>query len=159
MWERLRRFRSLDSSAQGLFVRSVVVLRLTQFSLRLRGFRATEITLRKLVRSSKSDPLVRAFPADTASAKIAVTERMVQAAARHGFGHPTCLEKSLTLWWLLAREGISCNLRIGTRKIKEKFEAHAWLEYEGVALSDPEELHRHYVAFEHEFSSLPPETR
>jgi hypothetical protein len=159
MWERLRRFKALDSPTRGLFVRSVVVLELTQLSLRLRGFRATEISLRKLLGTSEKDSAGPAFSPDAVPAKIAVTDRMVQAAIRYGFGHPTCLEKSLTLWWLLARQGISCNLRIGARKTNKKVEAHAWVEYEGVPLSDPEELHRHYAVFEHEFFSLPPEIR
>jgi len=53
---------------------------------------------------------------------------MVNAADRHGLVHPSCLAKSLTLWWLLGRQGIPSQLRIGTRKEKEKFEAHAWVE-------------------------------
>jgi hypothetical protein len=42
-------------------------------------------------------------------------------------------------------------VRIGTRKREEKFEAHAWVECEGVALNEPEEAHKHYAAFSEEF--------
>jgi hypothetical protein len=42
-------------------------------------------------------------------------------------------------------------VRIGTRKTEEKFEAHAWVECDGVALNEPEESHKHYVAFGEEF--------
>jgi hypothetical protein len=42
-------------------------------------------------------------------------------------------------------------VRIGTRKTEEKFEAHAWVECEGVALNEPEEAHKHYAAFGEEF--------
>jgi hypothetical protein len=84
---------------------------------------------------------------------------MVNSADRHGFVHPTCLAKSLTLWWLLERQGIESHLRIGTRKKNENFEAHAWVERDGVALNEPEEHHRHYAAFDAAFSSWPPEEK
>ena len=87
---------------------------------------------------------------------IARTVRMVRAAARYGIGSPTCLEKSLALWWLLERQQIRVALRIGTRMNNGAFEAHAWVEQEGASLDDQEEPHRQYVAFEGSFSALPP---
>jgi Transglutaminase-like superfamily len=42
-------------------------------------------------------------------------------------------------------------VRIGTRKSAEKFEAHAWVERDGVALNEPGEAHKHYAAFREEF--------
>jgi len=72
-------------------------------------------------------------------------------------GVSTCLEKSLAPWWLLARQGIPSSLRIGTRKADGQFEAHAWIEYEGAALNELDEPHRHYAAFDAEFPPLPPE--
>jgi hypothetical protein len=50
--------------------------------------------------------------------------------------HPTCLHRSLTLWWLLRRQGVASELRIGVRKEQGRFEAHAWVERAGVALND-----------------------
>jgi hypothetical protein len=67
------------------------------------------------------------------------------------------LAKSLTLWWLLVRQGIPSHLRIGIRKEEEKFEAHAWVECDGTALNEPDEHHHHYSAFDGAFSSPPPE--
>ncbi len=84
---------------------------------------------------------------------------MVRAAARHSPGHPTCLEESLALWWLLGRRGIDSELRIGVRKQGEKFEAHAWVERAGAALNEPESVHEHYAAFDSALSSLPPGLR
>ncbi len=86
-----------------------------------------------------------------------MTARMVNAADRRGLVHPSCLAKSLTLWWLLGRQGISSCLRIGIRKKEERFEAHAWVERDGTALNEPDEHHHHYAAFDAAFSSLPPE--
>ena len=84
-----------------------------------------------------------------------MTAHMVSAADRSSLIHPSCLAKSLTLWWLLVRQGITADLRIGIRKENEKMMAHAWVERNGMALNEPEEYHRHYAAFDAEFSSLP----
>ena len=76
---------------------------------------------------------------------------MVRAAARYGFVRATCLEESLTLWHLLRKQGHGAKLRIGVRKRAQKFEAHAWVEHDGTALNQAEQMHRHYAAFESEF--------
>src|SRR5437660_3634713 len=150
MWERLRRFSALERPAQELFLRAVVLLPLVALSLRWRGFRATQAALQRFL--SKANP----GPAAALLGKsAAVTARMVNAADRHGLVHPSCLAKSLALWWLLGRQGISSHLRIGIRKEKEKFEAHAWVECDGIALNEPDEHHCHYAAFDTAFSSLP----
>lgn len=90
---------------------------------------------------------------------MALTAHMVNAADRHGMVHPTCLVKSLTLWWLLGRQGITSELRVGVRKQVGNLEAHSWVEREGLALNEPEERHRHYAAFDAALTSLPEEKR
>jgi len=154
MWERLRRFSALERPARSLFLRATVLLPLVALSLRWRGFRATQATLQ---RSLLNDNQER--EAALVSKSAAMIAHMVNAADRHGLVHPSCLAKSLTLWWLLARQGISSHLRIGIRKKEEKFEAHAWVERDGIALNEPDEHHYHYAAFDAAFSSLPPEER
>ncbi len=153
MWERFRRFSALERSPQELFLRAIVLLPLVVLSLRWRGFRATQAALQRFLSNARPghDPAL-------VSKDAAVTAHMVNAADRHGLVHPSCLAKSLTLWWLLARQGISSHLRIGIRKEKEKFEAHAWVECDGAALNEPDERHHHYAAFDAAFSA-PPEER
>jgi len=154
MWERLRRFSALERPARSLFLRATVLLPLVALSLRWRRFRATQATLQ---RSLLNDNQER--EAALVSKSAAMIAHMVNAADRHGLVHPSCLAKSLTLWWLLARQGISSHLRIGIRKKEEKFEAHAWVERDGIALNEPDEHHYHYAAFDAAFSSPPPEER
>jgi hypothetical protein len=154
MWERFRRFRGLERPARKLFLRALVLLPLVTLSLRWRGFRATQAVLQRFLSNTNPelDPSVL-------SKDAAVTAHMVNAADRYGLVHPSCLAKSLTLWWLLERRGISSHLRIGIRKEGEKFAAHAWVERDGAALNEPDEHHHHYAAFDAAFSSLPPEAR
>lgn len=144
MWERLRRFSALEGQARGILVRAMLLLPVVSQSLKWRGFAATQESLqRRKVPAGKSG--------DSRNQNLEVTVRMVKAAVRHSFGQPSCLEESLTLWWLLARQGISSEVRIGVRKEATKFEAHAWVEREGMALNEPEGKHQHYAAFEGEF--------
>jgi len=129
------------------FVRASLLLPLIRVSLRLRGFRATQKSLQL-----RTDRDVAALPEPAAADEIKEACRMVLAAARHSPISFTCLDRSLALWWLLARRGIATQLRIGARKSGEKFEAHAWVERNGAAIGEPEGTHLHYAPFEKEFS-------
>jgi hypothetical protein len=153
MWERLRRFSALPGPARRLFLRAAAILPLVSLSLYFRGFRKTRTFLEKRLSGAKRSARSSAF------SDPALTVRMVRAAVRHSVAHPTCLQESLVLWWLLGRQGIPCDLRVGVRKDSEKFEAHAWVERDGVALNEPEALHQHYAAFDAALASIPPEPR
>lgn len=125
------------------------MLPLLSVSLRFRGFLKTRTFLQNHLApanrlAGSSDP--------------ALAVRMVRAAVRHSWAHPTCLQESLALWWLLARQGIGSELRVGVRKRGSNFEAHAWVERDGVALNEPQALHEHYAAFDSALASLPPES-
>jgi hypothetical protein len=115
--------------------------------LRLRGFRKTQKSLQRY-----AAPGGAALSAAEARADTEQACRMVLAASRRLGAPANCLERSLTLWCLLARHGITSHLRIGARKSGEKFEAHAWIERNGEAVGEPEGAHLHYSAFEKEFS-------
>jgi hypothetical protein len=150
MWEQLQRFRALDSASRGLFLRGVLVLPLIALSVTFYGFRATQATLQRLL--SFLHGVVRpAHASIRVPAGVSRTARMVRAAARRGVVHPTCLEESLALWWLLGRQGIAATLRLGTRKAGSQLEAHAWVECDGRALNQDDGLHRHYAAFDAAF--------
>jgi len=77
-----------------------------------------------------------------------ITNVMVQVAARHGVYSATCLPQSLTLWWLLRRQGIESDLRFGARKEAERMEAHAWVELDGVPLNDTLDVDQRFKPFE-----------
>jgi hypothetical protein len=141
----LRRFRELPPGGRGLFVRALTLLPLVGLSLRLRGFRATQSTLQNLLSTQAL------HPDKSMTSQAAVVARAVRSAAYRGLGSPSCLEKSLTLWWLLRREGIESEIRIGARKEGNTFEAHAWVDCGGAVLNEPEETHRHYNAFDDSF--------
>ena len=136
-----------------MFGRAVALLSLIGLSLRFRGFKRTKEALQKKLPLSSPQEVVKEKAAET----VQKTCRMVRAGAHYGIVHPTCLEESLALWYLLQKQGIPARLRIGVCKLPEKFEAHAWVEYDGVALNQAEEVHQHYAAFDSGFSDLPGE--
>jgi hypothetical protein len=74
--------------------------------------------------------------------------KMETVAARNLFFEATCLERSIVLWWLLRSRGIPVELLVGARKQGKRFEAHAWVEFEGTVLSDDAEVHDHFVPFD-----------
>jgi len=153
MWKAIQRFRGLGAEAQKVFGRAVVLFPWVLFSLRTRGFNKTKLALQ--ARLAQSAPLFGKSNSD--GEKVQLISRMVKAAGRYGLTHPNCLEESLVLWHCLQREQVSVALRIGVRKFAGQFEAHAWVEYQGVALNQAEWAHPHYAAFESEFSNLPGE--
>src|ERR1700733_2701481 len=126
MWEPLRRFSALEPNARAIFLRAAVLLLLISLSLKLRGFRSTQARLQKHFTGPGANP----YDASDAgkAARTALIARMVRAAAYRSIGSPTCLEKSLALWFLLGRQGILSSVRIGARKSGQAFEAHAWVE-------------------------------
>jgi hypothetical protein len=74
---------------------------------------------------------------------------MVHLAARRGPWRPNCLQRSITLWWLLHRRGVATELRFGVRPGAgggvPAF--HAWVEREGRVLNDRADIAREYLPF------------
>src|SRR6202045_2181341 len=110
MWERVGRVSALEGPGRGLFLRTGLLLPLLALSLRWRGFRETQAALQRFLPKANPEP-----DAALASKITELTAHLVNAADRHALVHPSCLAKSLTLWWLLGRQGIPSQLRIGTR--------------------------------------------
>lgn len=59
-----------------------------------------------------------------------------------------CLVRSMTLWTILLRRGISTDLRIGFRKRDGRMEGHAWIEHDGVPINEDINNTRTYVPYE-----------
>jgi len=136
-----------------MFWRAAILLPLVRWSLRLRGYGKTFSSLQKRAQfPAKVTEIPLESPQDVQS-----TCRMVRAALRYSLAEYACLEESLTLWYLLRLQRIPAGLQIEVRKEKEKFEAHAWVEYGGEALNQDEALHRHYAAFEQDLPEPPSE--
>jgi hypothetical protein len=85
---------------------------------------------------------------DTAMQQAAATTHLVQVAASRTPFKITCLVRSTALWFLLRRQGIGSEIRIGVNQQGGKFKAHAWVESNGIVLNDRNDIHNQFAAFE-----------
>ena len=66
--------------------------------------------------------------------------------ARYNHLYPmTCLRRSLALQKMLAQRGIVAELKIGVQKESGMLSAHAWVEYQGKPIGEPEKVMEHYM--------------
>lgn len=78
-------------------------------------------------------------PADLQAAEELA--RLADIAGRRGTITATCLRQSLLIYGLLRRRGFAPELKIGVRKEGAGFDAHAWVELQGVALGQANLVH------------------
>jgi hypothetical protein len=143
--DKWRRFRGRPPEDRALILRAAVRLPLTQMGLQTAGF----VRWKELIeRFSVPARRVQEIPRDLQRVMARRAMLAVRSVELHGLGKPNCLERSLTLWWLLRSDGVEGELHIGARKQGSHFEAHAWVELQGQVLNDDEEVHDHYSRFD-----------
>ena len=59
---------------------------------------------------------------------------MVRVAATYGPFRAKCLPRAIVLWSMLRHDGVAAELRLGVRHGDRGFEAHAWVEVDGLSL-------------------------
>ena len=146
-WRKLWR---LSGSELLLLAQSACALPAVAALIRIRGLKHCQASLARLTRVA-SRPGAEAFGADEQRARAVA--RMVRAAAAHGPFRANCLQQSVALWWLLQRRGLGSEIRIGTRKEGGRFDAHAWVEFQGLTLNESRDVHARYTAFEQPVNS------
>ncbi len=137
------KFLALAAGDRWLLVLGTVALPLIGLGLRLWRLDGVFSGLDRL--RGRSEP-----QADSAYVTVRAqrTRQLVTWAARHGVYRGNCLSRSLTLWWLLRRQGIESRLRIGVRKEADVLEAHAWIECLGQVLNDRPDVGERLVPFD-----------
>ncbi|MBZ5659094.1 MAG: lasso peptide biosynthesis B2 protein [Acidobacteriia bacterium] len=143
--EKWRGFRNRPPEERTLIVHAAMLLPLTEAGLRLFGFRRCKELIEKF---SPSRRLPQTLPVDAEHEAAMRAVRAVRSVELHGPANPNCLERSMTLWWLLRRDGIDGELHIGARKEDGQLKAHAWVELRGEVLNDNAEIHNHYARFD-----------
>lgn len=142
-FEALHRFLRLGKNDRRIVLLSAAGFVCTRAGLRLFGFGGWEKVLNRFWPEA-----ARQTPADRPIDRARRIARLHGAAERRLLFHPSCLEHSLVLRWLLRRERIASTLRFGGRKQEARFEAHAWLEVNGLPLERLEGESAHFVPFE-----------
>jgi hypothetical protein len=136
-------FWQLPSSDRRLLLQALPLIPLVAISLKVLGFQRTQSLLTRLApKSIAPSPDVDLFP------QVRTTARMVRIAVRYNSPWNNCLKQSLVLWWLLRRQGIDSELRIGVKQEQGKLEAHAWVEYDGKVLNDSPDVRSRFTMFD-----------
>lgn len=143
MYRKIQRFLKLDPSDRLVFLEAIGLLPLVAIGLRGLGFTRFYGDAKRLAAPQTGNTLI-----ENAIPHARHTARLVQMAARHGLVHASCLEQSLALLWLLRREGIAGELRIGVRKEAGQLEAHAWVECLGFPLNESADVGQRYRQFD-----------
>ncbi len=136
---RLRRFLILHPQDQRLVLHAAALFILLGLGIKWVRFHRL---LRLVARASRSDAR------RTNGARALTLQRGVWAirAAARAVPRARCLTQALVGRVLLGRQGLPVDLRIGVRT-DDGFEAHAWIEYDGVALNDSQHATRHFTPF------------
>jgi hypothetical protein len=140
---RLRKLRQLSVSSWLMLAVAAICLPITGAALRLLGFQRS---CRFLARFDRAAMSIEGASDDAIDEAKAMAE-IVKIAARHGLYRAKCLTESLVLWALLRRRGLPVELRIGARKAENQFEAHAWVELNGIVLNDTHDVEDRYTSF------------
>jgi Transglutaminase-like superfamily len=135
-------FWSLPQAERSVARSAAAGLARTWFGLRAFGFSRWQRMLERRISQHKT--MSPCAPAVSAN-RIA---QLLEAAAHSLFLPTNCLERSLALWSLLQRRGFPVELRLGARKQAGTFEAHAWVELNGVALNNPADEQRGFAPFD-----------
>jgi hypothetical protein len=150
-----RRFWRLSGFERAVVLEAAAGLTITWLGLRLAGFRRWKAIAGRFARAAAQKP----HADGTAKARAGHAVARMAAAAAHNLPfHSNCLEQSLVLWWLLRRRGIAADMRIGARKAANRFEAHAWVEFDGGVLGGTSAEQLHFVPFERSVTSMEAQT-
>ena len=149
LWNKVARkyqqWQALQPWERKVLAQFAVLLPLTWLGLRTIGFnwlhrfclpvtatqRATSLPPRLWGRLGGGDSATDTAPALELAQRYAA---LAAIAARHGIYQANCLHQSLPLCWLLQQTGLPAQLKIGVKPQTQPFQAHAWVELDGVSL-------------------------
>lgn len=142
---KLRTFQSLDAAVRLMIVEALALPLGISLGFLLFGVPRTQAMLRKWALTGKT----AVHPAEPVIARACQAQRIVKRSTGVA---GNCLVRSLTLWTLLLRRGLSTNLRVGFRKRDGRFQGHAWVEYAGVPINEDVNETKTFVPWSEPFS-------
>lgn len=141
---RLRQLIELSPLQWRILLFSIFLLPLIALSLEIYSFKQTKKKMSQFIPSGIDENT----PNEQDLVNVKSISRAVAIAGNHGIYRTNCLKQSLLLWWFLARRGVSTEIKYGIEdEPVETFSAHAWVEYDGVNISNPEETVQRFSGF------------
>ena len=135
-------FLKLPFNVKILLGQAFLLLPLIALFLHFKGLKRTQKILSAL------SFLNRHSPAQDSLSQIEITAKGVAIASKYSKIWSNCLRKSLLLWFLLHRQGIASEIRIGVQFEDKSFKAHAWVEADGLILNDSQDIDFRYAPFQ-----------
>jgi hypothetical protein len=148
---RWQKWNGLNRQQRRLFWRALLYLKLAGLLLHFFRYQDLYARLKALA------PLERPAVVEPSLLKAAETAAVVEMAARRRLANATCLRQSLVLWYLLRRQGIDSELRLGVRKRGGEVQGHAWVEIDGSVINDDLQIIQQYTPMDLE--KRPPRSR
>ena len=124
-------------------IQAGLLIPIVEIWMRKRSFRRCQAGL---IRMADLFPRVSSPPSIERAQSIAAL--VDTGNRRYSLYIADCLTRSLVLQYMLRRRNIPATLRLGVRTITGQFEAHAWVEYEGSALNELEDVRTVYAPFD-----------
>jgi hypothetical protein len=155
MMQSWHRFRRLSGFERGIVLEAAVGLPVAWLGVRLLGFQICKGAFAKPHIDALRNSEFSAVDVLDVARRIAHLET---ATAESFFFRTSCLERSLVLCRMLRRRGMNAELRIGGRKKANRFEAHAWVELDGIGLDGGAAEYLRFVPFEHSETSMETQT-
>lgn len=126
MPSRLRKLAALDARGWRDLLRAQLAL--LRASWRLRRVPVGRLAIREAVHRDR---------VSGDAARAAAVALAVERASTHGLYRPRCLARSLALRDLLVADGVEgASIRIGVRRHRGEFQAHAWVRWGDAILGD-----------------------
>ena len=148
----IHRFLRLTGGERRIVLEVAAALPATRIAMRIAGYSICRTALARNAAAGKAH-------SDVAKAENAQKiARLASVTASNLFFRSTCLEQSLVLCWVMRRRGFAPLLRVGARKDVDRFEAHAWVELDGIVMGDVSGEHQHFTPFEEARVSLETQT-
>ena len=127
-----------------LSLRAGLMIPVVEIMLRRQGFQRSQRMLGILARRL---PFKRQAPEGIDSAQWIAS--LVDLGNRRYSIYPAdCLTRSLVLYYQLARHRTDAEICLGVRTIMGRFEAHAWVEVDGIPLNELETVGNLYTKFD-----------
>jgi transglutaminase superfamily protein len=122
---------ALTWSERRVLIEAALLIGVLQTALRACGLRRVQ----RMLAATLPLPACQDVIGISDRQRAVAISRLVDVAARHTVKN-TCLHRSLALWWLLGRRRVASQIRIGTRRHDGRFDAHAWVELDGIVIND-----------------------
>jgi hypothetical protein len=139
---KLRVFQSLTAADRATLVEALALPICISMGFWVLGVPRTQAMLRwwALGGKTRTRPADRGFEIRNARRAQRIVKRTTGIAGN-------CLVRSLTLWTILLRRGLSTDLRVGFRKRDGAVEGHAWVEHDAVPVNEDINNTRTFVTY------------